>query len=149
MQWSSVLQVLAHPLQRVRQAIRKVHSDLAGRPAPSGQDCLNLDKVKSELTEFDKERLHEIGAIQDIGFVVAVTSNAKAGAGLNIMAVSENLSAVPWVLNENVSSLIGKDLNALLDNSAAIRSVWGCLNVKRLLHACMLLVIEKLFASMP
>jgi hypothetical protein len=120
MQCSSILQVAGSPTEESKQANRKAYSDLTGEPAASGQAYLNLEKVKSELAVCDKERLHEIGTIQDIGYVVAVRSNAKAGAGLTIVALSENLSAAPWVFEENVSSLIGKDFTSLLDNSAAL-----------------------------
>jgi hypothetical protein len=120
MQCSSILQVAGSPTEESKQATRKAYSDLTGECAASGQAYSNLEKVKSELTVCDKERLHEIGTIQDIGYVVAVRSNAKAGAGLTIVALSENLSAAPWVFEENVSSLIGKDLTSLLDNSAAL-----------------------------
>ena len=93
--------------------------------APSGDDNLEHHLVTVQLTACDAERLHEIGAIQDTGFLVAVRPDltSDTATGLTIVALSENLSDAPWVqetdMNRLVNRLMGKDVSFLLGNTAA------------------------------
>jgi light-regulated signal transduction histidine kinase (bacteriophytochrome) len=95
---------------------------LTSEPTASEEGSLDLDQIAAGLTVCDRERIHEIGAIQGTGFLVAVRPDAApgTGSGLIIVALSENLSGVPWVLETDVHSLVGKGLSSLLDNNAVI-----------------------------
>ncbi|KAG5186174.1 hypothetical protein JKP88DRAFT_276511 [Tribonema minus] len=79
-----------------------------------------MEGLESALSTCDRERLHEIGAIQRIGWLVGVELK-EGGSGLGIVALSENLADVPWILpTQDLRGLVGKDLQELLDKNAVV-----------------------------
>lgn len=62
-----------------------------------------------------KERVHEIGAIQNLGHLLALVKDDTASSGLRIVAASANVADVPWVPVDSAAEAIGKDLGEVLD----------------------------------
>ena len=83
-------------------------------------DIQLVQDVERELTICDKMPIQFIGAIQSVGYVLALTLDSEpepGSSGLIIVALSENVVGASWCSTSetDVRSLIGADLGALLD----------------------------------
>ena len=61
--------------------------------------------IKEQLTECDLERLHEIGAIQNVGYLLGIKSESGS---LRVATISDNFSVEIW-------GSIFSDLSKVLD----------------------------------
>jgi light-regulated signal transduction histidine kinase (bacteriophytochrome)/CheY-like chemotaxis protein len=84
---------------------------------------MNIYNSNIPLTECDKERLHEIGAIQDEGYLMAV--KVDESRVVRIVSISENLLNVAWsdeisdaaqILDKEISSFFGRNVATIIGN---------------------------------
>jgi light-regulated signal transduction histidine kinase (bacteriophytochrome) len=72
---------------------------------------------QSDVDNFYREIIHEIGAIQDQGYVLALVVDSVQ---IRISSMSENLTKVTWMKESDPSKIISKDIFEIFDNDIAI-----------------------------
>jgi len=69
---------------------------------------------KRDIDRYNNEQIHEIGAIQDIGFVIAVKSN-KSNSEFKIVAISDNVVNAPWTGSSSVEEFLDRSIDDIFD----------------------------------
>jgi len=80
------------------------------------KDVLNLRLMNEGLDIYNNEQIHQIGAIQNVGFVVAVKSTQS---NLKMVALSNNLANAPWTSHTAVEEFLDKNIDEVFDAETA------------------------------
>nr|AKT74329.1 phytochrome [Ishige okamurae] len=92
---------------------------------PLGNGILPYDQPRDldkALTVCDRERIHEIGTIQELGWVIIIEEDDLAKAsGFRISAISDNVGRAEWSPSKDAGSFLGHDMANLFQGDALER----------------------------
>jgi len=71
---------------------------------------------KRDIDIYNNEQIHEIGAIQDVGFIIAVKSTI---CDLKIVAISENVMHAPWTCRSTIEEFLDQSISSVFDAKTA------------------------------